>query len=685
MVDNAQQRKLAIIVALDVAGYSKRTEADEIRTTGEIAALREVVERASQARGGRVFSTAGDGFMLEFGSSSAAVETALELAATCEPKVRIGVHVGDVVVQSNGDLLGHGVNVAARLMAQADPGSVLVSADVRRMIRGPLAARLVPRGKMRLAKMEETIEAFAAIGHPSDAPPAALPRAKFWQPLSSRHVWIAMIAVVALAGGGVSWWIWSAKRGTDAAAIPSTTAPVGEKSIAVLPFDARSDESKDAYFSAGIHDGVLGQLAHIGGLKVISRTSVLKYTKTNKSLRQIADELGVNVILEGAIQRSGDRVRVSAQLIDARTDAHLWAESYDEEMALTAANVFEIQSALASRIASALKGKLAPKVNERIASRPTKDLKAWELVSQARRLLEERFTAPKLEAAVALFREAIARDENYAPAWADLGQVLSEMAEWKLAPDTALAEARIAADRALTLDPSLAHGYFVRGAIALLERRRKAAQRDMLKGLELSPASAYGMARYADVLQYSGHPAEAVRAARRSVELDPNSLRTREMLVRNFYFARDYEGAIAEAKKTLQLEPDAAIAYFFMAWSEMMPGNYDAARIAAGKAIAINPGDPYLEIVPTTIMAMAGQKDEARVSLAEADRKGWPLPEIAIAYAHLGGFDQAFAYLERALAESPINLYYIHADPSFAPLHADARWKDLMARLDTGE
>ena len=175
MADDPQSRRLTTIVALDVAGYSARTEADEARTTAEVAALRRVIEGIATPHGGRVFNTAGDGFMLEFGSSLAAVEAAFALADTCEPKVRVGVHLGDVVVQPNGDLLGHGVNVAARLMARSDPGSVLVSADVRRTIRGPLAERLVSRGSLQLDKMTETIEAFAlarrGVGRRRDATP----------------------------------------------------------------------------------------------------------------------------------------------------------------------------------------------------------------------------------------------------------------------------------------------------------------------------------------------------------------------------------------------------------------------------------------------------------------------------------------------------------------------------------
>src|SRR5512143_776429 len=185
MPDDPPFRRLTTIVALDVAGYSARTEADEARTAAEVTALRRVIEGIAAVQGGRVFNTAGDGFMLEFGSSLAAVEAALALAETCEPRVRVGVHLGDVVVQPNGDLLGHGVNVAARLPARSDPGSVLLSADVRRTIRGPLSARLVSRGLLQLDKMDETLEAFAlgvagavaVTGHPAKADPllAVLP------------------------------------------------------------------------------------------------------------------------------------------------------------------------------------------------------------------------------------------------------------------------------------------------------------------------------------------------------------------------------------------------------------------------------------------------------------------------------------------------------------------------------
>src|SRR5262245_50174957 len=199
-----ETRKLATIVALDVAGSSARTEADEGRATAEVAALRGVIDAIAARHGGRVFNTAGDGFMLEFGSSLAAVEAAIELAETCEPKVRVGVHLGDVVVQPNGDLLGHGVNVAARLMAQAAPGGALVSATVRQTIRGPAAERLQSRGHLKLDKMAETIEAFALR--------------------------------------------------TSAATIVFAPARSAEPILAVLPFDNLSDDKEMQFFSDGVSE-----------------------------------------------------------------------------------------------------------------------------------------------------------------------------------------------------------------------------------------------------------------------------------------------------------------------------------------------------------------------------------------------------------------------------------------------
>ena len=293
-------RRLTTIVALDVAGYSARTEADEVSSAAEVAALRGLIEIVAAPHGGRLFSTAGDGFMLEFGSSMSAVEAALELAERCEPRVRVGVHLGDVVVQPDGDLLGHGVNVAARLMARSDPGSVLVSVDVRRTIRGALAERLVSRGLLQLDKMTERIEAFALAA--------------------------------------------------DGAPIPAATRSGAEPVLAVLPFDNLSEDREMQFFSDGISEEIIQRLSRGARMKVIGRTSSFQFRGADKNARKVASELACTHILDGSIRRATGRVRISAHLVEAFSQTTLWSDRYDRGLEDT----FAIQDEIAEDIARTL-------------------------------------------------------------------------------------------------------------------------------------------------------------------------------------------------------------------------------------------------------------------------------------------------------------------------------------------
>ena len=393
-------RRLATIVALDVAGYSARTEADEARTTAEVATLKKVIEGLAAKHGGRVFNTAGDGFMLEFGSSLAAVEAAAELAATCEPKVRVGVHLGDVVVQPNGDLLGHGVNVAARLMAKSDPGGALVSATVRQTIRGPLAERLISRGQLKLDKMAETIEAFALVA-------------------------VASVAVVAA---------------------PKSTEPL----LAVLPFDNLSNDPEMQFFSDGVSEEILHTVARAKGLRVIGKGSSFQFRGPDKSARKVSGDLHATHMLDGSVRRSGNQLRISAQLVDTSSQTTLWSERYDR--ALT--DVFALQDEIAGAIARALETALP------VLSRRPVDPRAYDLFLKARVVAREVGSEASARA-VTLLEQAVAIAPEFAEAWAELGAARAFLLPrtrdllGEPAHDAALA----AANRALALDKSCAGGY----------------------------------------------------------------------------------------------------------------------------------------------------------------------------------------------------------------------------------
>jgi adenylate cyclase len=293
MQEDSLPQRLATIMSIDVAGYSELTEADQVHTAIEVAALRRKIEALAAKEHGRVFNTAGDGFMLEFPSAADALALAGELCANEKLPLRIGVHAGDVFVTANGDLLGHGVNIAARLQQRADPRSALISIDVRRALHGIIAQQLKPKGLLKLDKMAETIEAFA----------------------------------FAVAGS---------------ADVAKTKEPL----LAVLPFD--NDDPETLYFSDGISDEILDAVARVPGLKVIGRNSSFSFRGVHKADAALA--LHCTHILDGNVRRAGTRMRVRAQLTEADSGTLLWNDKYDCEVA----DAFNVQDTIAGQVAVAL-------------------------------------------------------------------------------------------------------------------------------------------------------------------------------------------------------------------------------------------------------------------------------------------------------------------------------------------
>jgi TolB-like protein len=370
-------RKLATIVALDVAGYSARTEADEARTTAEVAALRKVIEGIAARHGGRVFNTAGDGFMLEFGSSLAAVEAAFELAETCEPKVRVGVHLGDVVVQPNGDLLGHGVNVAARLMARSDPGGALVSGAVRQSIRGAIAERLQSRGMLKLDKMADTIEAFALASAAS-------------VPVSSKSV----------------------------PAQPQRAA--GGSRIVVLPFRARANDDVEMVTAEGLTDDVTTLLTSVKGLNVTPRTSLRRTLEPSDNVIQIAKDLSCRYAVTGSVRRSGDKLRVSVELIDVNDNQQKWSQRFDR----STEDIFAIQDEIAKGVVVAVGGVITRVESARALREHPDSLQAWELTRRAMSVAWD-WRPETLQQGMLDARKALEYDPNCALAHAWLSNILA--------------------------------------------------------------------------------------------------------------------------------------------------------------------------------------------------------------------------------------------------------------------
>jgi TolB-like protein/cytochrome c-type biogenesis protein CcmH/NrfG len=455
------------------------------------------------------------------------------------------------------------------------------------------------------------------------------------------------------------------------------------RSVAVLPFTTRAREGDEdaVIFSDGIHDDVLTQLAKINSLTVISRTSVMQYAGTTKPIPEIAAELGVATILEGGVQRSGDRVRLNVQLIEASTDKHLWAETYDEE--LTAANVFAIQSDLAKKIASALQTTLTAEETARIDSRPTENTEALELYSRARYLmLSGTGRGESLRQAQSLLEQAVELDPGYARAWAQLGSVYMALKDQGLLPAAeGLRLADEAVDRALELDPNLAEGHSARAQYLLGELRYEEAEEESLRSLELNPGSAEEHRRYSRLLTQLDRHDEAVREARRAVELDPLSVTARATLGDAMWWAGDWEGTVTESQKLIEMAPDLAYAYYNLGYGYAMQDMNEEAIEAFRKAVELDPTDPLNSLGLAWSWARADQRDSALAVLADVPQEGSLIKEIAIVYGELGDLDTAYDYLYRAAEVDPGSIGTLVVDHSADPLKADPRYPDLLRRV----
>ncbi len=490
----------------------------------------------------------------------------------------------------------------------------------------------------------------------------------------------------AILGGMGAFALWGVAAGVWLLLGPGLgrgTGSADQRSIAVLPFSNRSAAAGEdaAFFAAGMHDDLLTQLSKIQALTVISRTSVLQYEGTRKTIREIGEELGVAAVLEGGVERAGDRVRVNVQLIDARTDRHLWAETYDEE--LSAANIFAIRTDLARQIAAALRATLAPSEEERLEARPTESLEAYDLYTRGRYVLSGRgSTREGVEAAADLFRQAIVADSAFAPAHAGLASAHYQL--WVLGyqhEQEAFPQTRAALDRALALDPELAEAHSLLGSLLRADRRLDEAERQQRRALELNPGSAEAHRAYGALLLDLGRAEESLREARRAVELDPLSAGARRGLLSRLVFVRHNDEAIAESRKLLELEPNEADAYYYAAIAYTNKGEHEQGIAAFRTALEMNATDPYYPAGLAWAYAVAGQRDSALAYLGAAERAGVPLKEIAVVHGALGDLDRAYDYLERAYQTEPATLSGLSADPSSDPLRADPRWDALMRKL----
>ncbi len=497
---------------------------------------------------------------------------------------------------------------------------------------------------------------------------------------------LGLLGGVAIATAG--WWALGSRPATDdpgASAEESTAAltkpaDVYLASLAVLPFANRSADPENEYFTDGVHDDILTALSRLEDLKLISRTSVMRYRDTETSIREIGRELGVATVLEGSVQRSGERVRITVQLIDAETDDHLWAETYDEE--LTAANVFAIQSDVARQIAGALEATLVAGGPVEIRPPPTESLEAYDRLTEARFLLASRGSANMFRS-VDLFREAISLDSTYAPAHTGLAEAYLILYSWdQFTLDEIKPLVESSLDRALALDPLQGEAHTARALYLRNLGRFEESEREWRRAIELVPGHANAHHWFGIMLWELGRFDESRIELRRALALDPLSRIINTNVGFGEYFARDYVAAIDQYMKSLERFPNFSYTWILLSAAYSLNDQRQDAVQAARKALELSPGDSNWTLRLAAALARAGDEAEARRVMASASA-GDPT-RFALVHAALGESDEAFRWLDVALDKGSPFIYEL-ADPGYDPIRDDPRFQAALVRVGLAE
>jgi len=583
MAEARVERRLAAILAADVAGYSRLMGVDEEGTLRQLKAHRkELVDLKITEHRGRVVKTTGDGMLVEFVSVVDAVRCAVEIQrsmiernievpAESRIQFRVGINVGDIISDDN-DIYGDGVNVAARLEALAEPGDILVSRNVHDQVRDKLSFGFEDMG-------EQTVKNIA-------------------RPIGVHRVsLVENAAPIAIKGAA------------DAGKIHAN-----RPSIAVLPFVNMSGDPEQEYFADGISEDIITGLSKLRWFFVIARNSSFAYKGKAVDVKRVARELGVRYVLEGSVRKGGNRMRITAQLIDAATGNHLWADRYDGELT----DVFALQDEITKKVVAAIEPKLLEAEGIRSQSRSPEDLGAWDMVIQANSLFW-RLTKAETEAAIAILRRAVELYPDYAPAQSMLAFMLliSGYLGWALM-EPQLQQAAGFAARAEEIDHSDPWAHLALGYVAFVRRRTSEAAAEFQRALALNPNFAAAHGYLGRTLAFDGQSEQAITHLKEAIRLSPhdpqNAIFTTGLAVAH-YFAGRFAEAVEYSRETLQRRSAFTAGNRIYCASLAQNGQIDEAREALAQLKVLHPDLSIAWIernVPYTAAPMAKFVDGMR-------------------------------------------------------------------------
>jgi TolB-like protein/Tfp pilus assembly protein PilF len=495
--------------------------------------------------------------------------------------------------------------------------------------------------------------------------------------VSRKQRWIYVVIIAGALSVGL--FFLGRYTATNVANLPA-------KSIAVLPFENLSRDPDNAYFTEGIQDEILARLAKIADLKVISRTSTQRYKSSPDDLPQIAKRLGVSNILEGSVQKTADQVRVTVQLLNAATDAHLWGETYDRKLT----DVFAAESDIAKAIADTLRAKLTGSEQNALAARPTENTEAHQLYLRGRYFWNKR-TGADFKRAIGYFNQAIDKDPNYALAYAGLADAYVLLPAYaEASPKDSLPQAKAAARKALELDGTLGEAHATLGnALVAYDLNLAEANREFRRAIELNPNYATAHQWYAESgLVPLGQFDEAIAEARRALELDPLSLVINADVGTTLTSARRYDQAIEQLRKTVEMDPGFYYAHWTLGDALELMGRNEEAIAEYKKAIALN-DDPLPPALLGHLYANIGRKDEALAilkqlrELRESSKQRYVSPyNLALIHIGLGQKEEAIQLLEETYEERDgYNIAFLKVEPMLDPLRGDPRFEALVHKV----
>jgi len=625
----------------DMVGYTASTQADEGRTLNLLREQEELVRPLLTLHQGREIKSTGDGFLVEFDSALKATQCALSIQRRIYERnaeggfvpiqIRIGIHLGDVV-QRGSDILGDAVNIAARIEPIAEPGGICISGAVHEQVRNKIPDRLEKLPPTSLKGLEAPMDVYRVV----------LP-------------WVA--------------------RG------PSAPIP-GSTGIAVLPFTNISPESKDEYIADGLTEELITVLSQLRDLRVISRTSVMLYKATPKSASQIGGELGVSSLLEGSVRKAGNHLRITAQLIDAQTDRHLWAKTFDREFE----DVFAIQTEIAKLVADALRIELRPSEEARLDARATVRPESYLAHLHGLALMRDTSQA-SLEAARRQFELAISLDPTNAGAYGALAMCLWFFALWytDLSNTEWVQKVRVSAARALELDPNLADAHLGMAAVFFREQDYAGMEREFRSALSLNPSHALAHNQLAQILEFQGRGDESLPEFRLAEAADPlwpfNLYHFEAALVRR----RRLDEAWLRLEKLRALVPSEAeyhlrLGDYYFAQSDAPRGLEEMRRGEELETV-----DRWKPIYRAWILARSGKPEEARAILLREET----LPAfsqiptcVAQIYAEIGDLDECFRWLEKSFVAHNLPIMVFRLDPLYENVRQDPRYQSLLTRMN---